>query len=907
MNSELFGDDFLVFRRDRDNGSGHRQGGGCLLAFKGEDGLKVERIRTLETEQEDLWVKVSCKLTVTFICVVYFPPSSRWEVFKQFFDRIHSNFDAIGQKNVIILGDFNLHSTREVSKVESDLDYLCATFGLSQCNDILNSNSRILDFVLCNANLEVRHCEFPLVPEDNFHPAIEFQCSLMREPLKSNSVPTLERVISRGWNFNKGNLINLYESMSRMDWSNLSTFCTVDEATQYFYSCIYDVFDSCFPKKFAGSGGRKYPKWFSREVISNIEIKHAHHKRWKAGGLQSEYDLFSFYRALVRREVRVAYRSYVSEIEENIMHDPKTFWHYIKSLRKDGGLQDTMMKGTQEFRGLGVANAFANHFQSVYNKDPPLLDINNAATFNTCGTSNVDLDMFTESDVMSAISLMKNSHSIGPDFVPIFFIKGCAEFLKTPLCHIFNLAISTSTFPEVWKTSKICPIFKNGSKKLIENYRPVAILSAPAKLFEKLIHKFLMPQIDAYIIPEQHGFRKGRSTETNLMVFTDYVARSLDSGYQVDCSYNDFSKAFDTVNHDILLTKLAQMGFSLQMLKFFKSYLKNRKQFVTHGIFQSAEFLVFSGVPQGSILGPLLFSIFINDIAGVIRFSRFLLFADDLKLFLLIRNIEDCLRLQADVDNISEWSQRNQLHFNVLKCVILTFTRAFSLTYHRYTMLGHNLKRVSNIKDLGIMYESKLTFRTHIEGVCQSALKMLGFVLRTVRVFRDTRALKILYFSLVRSRLESGSLIWNPHEVGCSLMLERVQKKFLRFLYMREYGHYPSLYPTNFLLGMLGLHSLQLRREGYAATHLFRLLRGDIGNPAILERVSLYVPDDYLRQRHHRLFYLPACRTNLPMVLPVGRSILLLNQISSEIDIFGVGEERFKREILLILERVSPH
>lgn len=222
-------------------------------------------------------------------------------------------------------------------------------------------------------------------------------------------------------------------------------------------------------------------------------------------------------------------------------------------------------------------------------------------------------------------------------------------------------------------------------------------------------------------------------------------------------------------------------------------------------------------------------------------------------------------------------------------------------------MLSSNLKRVSTMKDLGIMYESKLTFHAHIEGVIQSAMKMLGFILRIGREFQDTRILRILYISLVRSRLESGSLIWSPHGAERSLVLERVQKKFLRFLYMREYGHYPWLYPSKFLLGMLGFHSLSLRRETCTATHFFKLLRGRIENSDILEKLHFYVPNDYLRQRHHRLFYLPAHRTNLPLVSSVGRGMSLLNKIISDIDIFHVSEERFKRLIFLIIEKVSHH
>jgi ribonucleases P/MRP protein subunit RPP40 len=376
----------------------------------------------------------------------------------------------------------------------------------------------------------------------------------------------------------------------------------------------------------------------------------------------------------------------------------------------------------------------------------------------------------------------------------------------------------------------------------------------------------------------------------------------LDRGHQVDCSYNDFAKAFDRVNHDVLLNKLSKIGFNSKLLVFFASYFKNRSQFVSYGLFKSNTFSTYSGVPQGSNLGPLLFSIFINDITRVISHSRVLLFADDLKLFLEISALDKCHLLQSDINNVLDWGRRNKLNFNVSKCFVMSYTRASKTIYMRYSMGENALGRTASAKDLGILFDSRLSFHAHIGAVCDGARKMLGFVLRTAKVFSDTRVLRLLYNSLVRSRLECGSLIWAPHELKYSLMLEMVQKKFLRYLYLREYGYYPWLYPSEFILGTLGYNSLEKRRNVYLVTHFFRLIRGITINLAAMEQICFYVPDDYLRYRQLRLFYLPACRTNLPMVMPVGRATSLLNRISSEVDIFHIGETHFREQIFRLLE-----
>ncbi|CAF4921648.1 unnamed protein product [Pieris macdunnoughi] len=206
----------------------------------------------------------------------------------------------------------------------------------------------------------------------------------------------------------------------------------------------------------------------------------------------------------------------------------------------------------------------------------------------------------------------------------------------------------------------------------------------------------------------------------------------------------------------------------------------------------------------------------INDLPGVVRDATCLLFADDLKLLIAIREEGDCERFQLDIDRVDEWSKKNKLFFNTSKCSIITFSRMKKPINFNYTLNNTVLKRMDTVRDLGVNLDAELTFRNHIQNVCKKAYRSLGFVLRRVGGFTSITAISTLYNALVRSQLESNAIIWAPHEAKYSLMLERIQNKFTRFLYLRLYGvypFYPLMYPTLFVIGMVGYNKLETRRD----------------------------------------------------------------------------------------------
>ena len=297
-------------------------------------------------------------------------------------------------------------------------------------------------------------------------------------------------------------------------------------------------------------------------------------------------------------------------------------------------------------------------------------------------------------------------------------------------------------------------------------------------------------------------------------------------------------------------------------------------------MYESGTYHTRSGVSQGSILGPLLFLIMVNDLPHVLRHARCLLYADDLKLYLEIKSERDCLALQQDIDAIYKWSVDNKMEFNSSKCFTMIFGRMRRPVHFEYKLNNNTITETAVMKDLGVTFDRKLTFHDHILTVAKESYQRLGFVMRNCRDFRTSLPIKIVYNALVRSKLESSSCVWNPHEGTYAVLLEKVQKAFLRFIYKRMHGYYPYLYPTKFLLGCLGYNSLEVRRARDQLTIACKSLRGAIDAPELHTALArFFVPNNYCRSRKHRLFAVPSCRTVARAKSPVPRTLSALNDL----------------------------
>ena len=388
---------------------------------------------------------------------------------------------------------------------------------------------------------------------------------------------------------------------------------------------------------------------------------------------------------------------------------------------------------------------------------------------------------FTPDIVFKALCKVKRKLSCGYDSIPGIFLYNLANFLCIPLSTIFNISLMSSTLPSDWLKSKIIPVSKKGVSTKIANYRPVALTSNVCKVFESVINSNLMHYLlsKSIICKEQFGFLPGRSTETQLIKCVDDWSKSLNDNVPVDVVYFDISKAFDTLSHDILLKKCDSLGFSPYLLFWLKSYLCDRSQFVcVNNSSDSLPVRVTSGVPQGSILGPLLFLIYINDLPDVVKFSKIMLFADDAKIFCPIRTKNDHDMLISDCSNVMNWMSDNLLSLSTSKSCVLHLSSHFNPCYP-CIVNGVSIDSVESVFDLGILIDRDLAFNSHISQVVRKCGVRLSVIRKNFH-YRDRSFLIQLYKTFVRPLLEYATPVWSPHHLNDINLLESIQRRFTR-------------------------------------------------------------------------------------------------------------------------------
>lgn len=354
---------------------------------------------------------------------------------------------------------------------------------------------------------------------------------------------------------------------------------------------------------------------------------------------------------------------------------------------------------------------------------------------------------------------------------------------------LFNTCIQAECIPTEWKKAFVVPIHKKGDKKSVSNYRPISLLCSVSKTLERCIFNQLYPKVESRIYHLQHGFIKGRSCASQLVDTYHRIGAILDKGGQVDILFLDFSKAFDCISHSFLLFKLqSQFGISGHLLGFLKSYLHDRSQCVVVNGESSDWIHVPSGVPQGSILGPLLFLLFINDLPNVSN-STTALFADDAKCFRAIVDRNDCIDLQQDLDRFYEWSVLWQMNFNPSKCKVLSVSRAKNPIVYNYSMNNQPLEHVGTFKDLGILVDQSLSFSSHINNLVTKCNKLCGAIKRAVGFSAPQPVKLTLFNTLVRSHLDYASQVWSPHLKKEILKVESVQRSMTRFIVNNELSY----------------------------------------------------------------------------------------------------------------------
>lgn len=858
---QLFGTAFSVFRCDRSpQNSCKSRLGGVLVAVARRYCSNV--VHTNHGQNlEQIGVSSVIKGKNLLICAVYIPPDKSNDI-----HTINDHLASIEEMKsksslevtLLVCGDYNQPHMQWIRGADG---ICCCTTGnqlppssctlldgmdflnLAQTNLVRNRLNRTLDLVYCTFEQEliVSECPVPLLPIDNHHPPLEISVPAVTVCDESNSA-NVEQML----NYRRINFAALFEHLLTVNWASRFASRIVDSMAEVFTDEICSWLSTNVPHKRAATA----PAWSTSRLRELKRVRNACQRRLRhrrtVGHIRDFHSASNAYRQVNA----MLYKSYVLRIQSSLRRNPRSFWSFVNSKRKTSSISSNVFLDDASATSSATScDLFARHFASVFS---PIGCSQNEAESAALGVPSdlVDIRTFTVTSemVVEAAKKLKCSYSPGPDGVPAVVLCRCIGALADPLCCIFNRSFEEEKFPSVWKQSYMFPVFKTGDRRSVKNYRGITSLPAASKLFEIIVSGALLEQTKNYISFDQHGFMPGRSVTTNLLQFTSTCIANLESKAQIDVIYTDLKAAFDKIDHRILLCKLSRLGASGKLISWLRSYLTDRSLRVNIDGCTSNPFSNASGIPQGSNLGPLLFNIFFNDAALLLGNGCRLVYADDLKLYFVVRSIEDCKHLQSLLDVFADWCRRNKLTLSVNKCVVITFHRILKPIIFNYQIDGVTLSRVDEVNDLGVQLDSKLSFDLHRSMIISKASRQLGFIAKIAKDFTDPHCLKALYCALVRPLLETAAVVWSPYQTSWSIRIERIQKRFIRLalkdLPWRNPADLPP-YPDRCRL--LGLDTLHRRRQAQQAVLIAKILNSEIDTPYLLSALDLRAPQRTLR------------------------------------------------------------
>ena len=787
--------------------------------------LKATELKLKSEFREQVAVKVKYNNTSLTVGCLYRSPNSTNENNSSLLEVINELNQIKGCDNLMIFGDFNFPNinweTATGKSQESNEFIMCMKDNYlvqhvsKPTRSRIGQEANILDLILTTDERLVDYIDYsaPLGASD--HCILNFKLNCGR--------PAKDKRTSRR-NFFKADYNAIRDDLRAVNWSEKLYNLELDEMVKTFNSCLNSVIDEHVPipteKTMKGS------ITLSESTRKTIKRKNRMWTRYMESRSPNRYREYCKARNKVRSLVRKERCEKEKKIAETAKVNPKKFWSYVNSKRKcKTGIAElhtkignhTIVSSQDKDKAETLAEFFGSVFTKESEENMPNLEPS------VYGTKSDDRP-FTEADILKVLKELNPAKAPGPDDMHPKFLKEVADLICKPLEIIFNKSFKEGKVPTSWKEGHISAIFKKGDKTQASNYRPVSLTSVIVKLFEKLVRERIMDhmEINDLISYKQFGFVAGRSTTLQLLKVIDDWVDVLDEGGEIHCIYMDFMKAFDKVPHKRLITKLQAYGISNQTCNWIKDFLNNRRQRVCVNGEASRWHPVTSGIPQGSVLGPTLFVLFINDLPSTVR-SEAVLFADDTKLFRTIMNDRDIQVVQEDLDRLVDWSDTWLLKFHPDKCKVLKISNNPNREAS-YTMRRENGERVvleeSTVeKDIGVHVDQRLKFEKHILQQTQKANQIMGLIRRSF-VNLTERNFVQLFKSLVRPHLEYCNSVWCPHLVKHIDAIEKVQRRGTKMLP----GYQELTYEER--LQKLKLPTLVYRRNRGDMIEVFKILKG---------------------------------------------------------------------------------
>ena len=844
--AEIFPPNYVTYRKDRCD----RTGGGVFISIRDNISSYKEDWNSAD-ECEAIWCRIIDKYKKHYtIGCFYDPPSDSELRLSEFLSVLEEK--ALSQNSKIIVGgDFNLPDidwenilsvvggrNRNKSDLLVNVINSC---GMEQMvkvpTRVTEHASNILDLILTNVPQIVNNVTTCSGISD--HLAVTFQTQdVSRQPKVKRKIKQYSRA-----NFDDINQC-LYQYF--IQFRENASSRTVDENWIKFKEAISNVERLIPTRTFTVNGD---PPWYSLRLKRLEDKQRRFHRKAKLDKSAASLQRYREMRAVVKQAYKDAESNYKSKLGSLLKEDSRHFWKYVKAKRsKTSGISSIVSaSGDIVHNPEDIANILNNQYRKIFceqDKSETPLVTDYSRTSDTMLPVHIDYH-----GIVGLLKKINVKKACGPDGICGAILKHCAKVVAMFLKCIFDQSLDTGDIPHDWRQAIVHPVFKGGSAKQPENYRPISLTCICCKMMERILVSYIVTHLEDFDLfsHNQHGFRRNLSCESQLILLYHDVMSSIDKKKSVDLAFIDFSKAFDKVPHNHLLNKLKTYNLDQNVLRWIKAFLSNRTQRVMVNNYYSNEIRVTSGVPQGSVLGPILFLLYINDLPDTID-CQIKLYADDVVLYADVRSNEDVsCSLQTNILMLSQWCSKWKMSVNVRKCAIMRVTRQTDAVTPKYYLNDIAVPVVNEFKYLGVHISNKCTWQNHVQHVTGKANQMLRFIKRNFRDCPQT-VKEIMYLSLVRPHLDYASCVWDPWGEGMKHELEMVQRRAARFV-LNDYGRQSSV--TD-MLSTIGWEPLESRRREARLCFLYKLYHGyikvDVSN--IIREPSYIARSDHSKKNN---------------------------------------------------------
>ncbi|MES9882533.1 MAG: reverse transcriptase family protein [Sedimenticola sp.] len=779
------------FRKDN-----HTNGGGGLIMYV-RNGINAKRRSDLEKfEIACIWLEITPEKGKSFLVgCMYRPPDSKVE----WVDRFENFMDhALNEgKEIIVLGDINKNLLDE--QINREWLNFINSLGLSQLvaepTRVTNTTSTLIDHIYSNYEENISQANVSkLCMSDHF----AIFCN--RKINHSASKNTHQTITYRSFkHFDETSFIT---DLHLVPWEVIHNYDTIDDVLSAWMELFLEIVNKHAPLRIHRVKNKIQPDWLSSEILDCIKERN----KCKLNGQMEQY---TFLRNKVSTMIQNSKKdSYKSKIEEG-KDDPRSIWKIFKEFgasKNDGNSENILgiknENNTVCTDKVEVANIFNDYFVNVASKLKEPVSYSDSEELKTFINSSIPsnasftIPEINEEFVYKFLSHLDVSKATGLDFIGPRLLKIASASITPSITYIINTSITSGTFPKTWKQAKVNPIYKSGAKDEANNYRPISILPTLSKLIEKWVQKHIMDYLNNFNLlhQTQSGFRAGHSTESALILMIDNFLRAINQGKLVGCILVDFRKAFDLVDHTILLQKLKLYKCTEQTVKWFQSYLEQRSQVVSINGEKSEDMTVQYGVPQGSILGPVLFLLFINDLplslAGNVTGTD--LYADDTSIYDIQSSKTDLQNnLQEALTKLGKWCKSNGMLLNTDKTKVMLIT-----TRQKRTSMPEkdlelkyddiDLHQISGDRILGIHIDQNLQWNTHFNNVCKKISSYL-WLLSKIRSFLSIEHRTLFYKAYIQPHFGYCNVVWGESSNVNISKFTKLQRRACKLILAEQY------------------------------------------------------------------------------------------------------------------------